>query len=60
MNIFFLAEDSYNEKVLLARGVPAAAVRVLEHPAASTEEKIREILGLLNTWAGFPVRPSAY
>jgi hypothetical protein len=60
MNIFFFAEDSYNEKVLLARGVPAAAVRVLGHPAASTGEKIREILGLLNTWAGFPVRPSAY
>jgi uncharacterized SAM-binding protein YcdF (DUF218 family) len=127
MKIFFLGEDFYNEKVLLAQGVPEVAIRILEHPTANTEEEIREIsetlrrnnlqsaiivtskphtrrvraiwrkladpdtravirlanedpydgahwwrhtndaldvvreiLGLLNTWAGFPLRPSAY
>ena len=127
MNIPFLGEDFYNEKVLLAQGVPADAIRILERPSANTEEEVREIketlqrsdfhsviivtskphtrrvrtiwrklagadpqaivrfahddpydgvhwwrhthdaldivretLGLLNAWSGFPLRPSAY
>jgi uncharacterized SAM-binding protein YcdF (DUF218 family) len=127
MKIAFLGEDFYNEKVLLAQGVPADAIRVLDRPSANTEEEVREIkdalqhgdfhsviivtskphtrrvrtiwkklagpdfhsvvrfanddpydgghwwrhthdaldivretLGLLNAWAGFPLRPSAY
>jgi len=127
MKIAYLGEDFYNEKVLLAEGVPADAIRVLERPSANTEEEVREIkdtlassdlhsaiivtskvhtrrvgtiwrklvgsepkaivrfakedpydgahwwkhthdaldivretLGLLNAWAGFPLRPSAY
>jgi uncharacterized SAM-binding protein YcdF (DUF218 family) len=127
MKIYYLGEDFYNEKVLLAQGVPADAIQILEHPSANTEEEVREIsetmrrndfksviivtskphtrrvraiwhklagsglsayvrfanedpydgahwwrhthdaldvvrevLGLLNTWAGFPLRPSAY
>jgi hypothetical protein len=43
MNIYFLGEDFYNQKVLLARGVPADAIRVLEHPSANTQEEAREI-----------------
>ena len=43
MNIYFLGEDFYNEKVLLARGVPADAIQILEHPSANTEEEVREI-----------------
>ena len=43
MNIFYLGEDFYNEKVLLAQGVPADAIRILEHPSANTEEEVREI-----------------
>ena len=43
MKIFYLGEDFYNEKVLLAQGVPADSVRVLDHPIENTEEEVREI-----------------
>ena len=43
MNIYFLGEDFYNEKVLLGRGVPADAMQILEHPSANTEEEVRNI-----------------
>jgi uncharacterized SAM-binding protein YcdF (DUF218 family) len=43
MKIFFLGEDFYNEKVLLAQGVPADSIRVLERPSANTEEEVMEI-----------------
>ena len=47
MKIFFLGEDFYNEKVLLAKGVPADAIRILERPIANTEEEVREIQEIL-------------
>jgi uncharacterized SAM-binding protein YcdF (DUF218 family) len=43
MKIFYLGEDFYNEKVLLAHGVPPDSIRVLERPVANTEEEVREI-----------------
>jgi uncharacterized SAM-binding protein YcdF (DUF218 family) len=43
MKIFFLGEDFFNEKVLLAKGVPADAIRILERPSANTEQEVREI-----------------
>lgn len=43
MNISFLGEDFYNEKVLLARGVPADSIRVMARPSANTEEEVRQI-----------------
>ena len=43
MNISFLGEDFYNEKVLMARGVPADSIRVLDRPNANTEEEVRQI-----------------
>ncbi len=43
MKIFYLGEDFYNEKILLALGVPGDAIRVLEIPSANTEEETREI-----------------
>jgi uncharacterized SAM-binding protein YcdF (DUF218 family) len=43
MNISFLGEDFYNEKVLLAQGVAPDAIRILERPSANTEEEVREI-----------------
>ncbi|HVA94705.1 MAG TPA: YdcF family protein [Candidatus Dormibacteraeota bacterium] len=127
MNIFYLGEDFYNEKVLIAKGVPPDSIRVLDMPSANTEMEVRQIsrtmrsdnyhqviivtskahtrrvrtiwnklvgsdphaivrfangdpydgahwwrhthdgldvvretLGLLNAWAGFPLRPSPY
>ena len=42
MNISYLGEDFYNEKVLLAQGVPADAIRVLDRPAANTEAEVRQ------------------
>src|ERR1019366_2840632 len=43
MNIYFLGEDFYNEKVLLAWGVPMDAIQILPHPIANTEEEVRQI-----------------
>jgi uncharacterized SAM-binding protein YcdF (DUF218 family) len=127
MNIFYLGEDFYNEKVLLAQGIPLDAIQIMENPISNTEEEVQEIcdtlkrngshsailvtskphtrrvrtiwrrrscpdlqgivryvsdepydgahwwrhtrdaadvlhetLGLLNAWAGFPLRPSKY
>ncbi len=124
MDIPYVGEDFYNEKVLMHLGVPFEAIRVLEKPVVNTEEEVleiadelrreggqqvivvtskphtrrvkaiwnarigesprlliryasgddfdadhwwrhtynaldvvREVLGLANTWAGFPVRP---
>jgi uncharacterized SAM-binding protein YcdF (DUF218 family) len=43
MNISFLGEDFYNEKVLIAKGVPADAIRILDHPDSNTEEEVRQV-----------------
>ena len=43
MNIFFLGEDFYNEKVLLVHGVPLDAIRIMENPVSNTEEEVLEI-----------------
>jgi uncharacterized SAM-binding protein YcdF (DUF218 family) len=43
MNIAFIGEDFYNQKVLMANGVPADAIRVLDMPSANTEEEVDEI-----------------
>lgn len=43
MNIAFLGEDFYNQKILMANGVPADAIRILEMPATNTEEEVDEI-----------------
>ncbi len=43
MKIFYVGEDFYNEKVLLAQHVPADAIRIMERPNANTEEEVRQI-----------------
>ncbi len=43
MNINYLGEDFYNEKVLLARSVPLDAIHILENPDANTEEEVRQV-----------------
>jgi uncharacterized SAM-binding protein YcdF (DUF218 family) len=47
MKIFYLGEDFYNEKVLLAKGVPVDAIHILDQPSANTEEEVREISQIL-------------
>jgi uncharacterized SAM-binding protein YcdF (DUF218 family) len=42
MKISYLGEDFYNEKVLIAKGVPPDAIRILEYPDANTEAEIRQ------------------
>jgi len=42
MNIFYLGEDFYNEKVLMAQGVPPDAIRILDRPDANTEAEVRQ------------------
>jgi len=43
MNISYLGEDFYNEKVLMAQGVPPDSIRILERPDANTEAEVRQI-----------------
>lgn len=43
MKIAFLGEDFYNEKVLIAMGVPPDDIRILDHPDANTEAEVRQI-----------------
>jgi uncharacterized SAM-binding protein YcdF (DUF218 family) len=43
MHISYLGEDFYNEKVLMAQGVPPDSIRILEHPDANTEAEVRQI-----------------
>ncbi len=43
MKISYLGEDFYNEKVLIAKGVPPDAIRILDRPDANTEEEVRQI-----------------
>jgi len=43
MHIAFIGEDFYNQKVLMARGVPADAIRILTDPSANTEQEVDEI-----------------
>jgi uncharacterized SAM-binding protein YcdF (DUF218 family) len=47
MKIIYLGEDFYNEKVLLAQGVPVDAIHILDVPSANTEEEVREISQVL-------------
>jgi uncharacterized SAM-binding protein YcdF (DUF218 family) len=43
MHISFLGEDFYNEKVLIAKGVPPDAIRIMERPDENTEAEVRQI-----------------
>jgi uncharacterized SAM-binding protein YcdF (DUF218 family) len=43
MKISYLGEDFYNEKVLIAKGVPLDSIRILERADANTEEEVRQI-----------------
>jgi uncharacterized SAM-binding protein YcdF (DUF218 family) len=43
MKIVYLGEDFYDEKILLAKGVPVDAIRILERPSANTQMEVREI-----------------
>ena len=43
MHISYVGEDFYNEKVLLAKGVPADSMRILDRPSPNTEEEVRQI-----------------
>jgi uncharacterized SAM-binding protein YcdF (DUF218 family) len=43
MHIPYLGEDFYNEKVLIALGVPLDAIRIMDRPDANTEAEVRQI-----------------
>jgi len=46
MSIPFVGEDFYNQRVLLALGVPADATRILPQPSANTAQEIEQIARL--------------
>lgn len=48
MKIAFLGEDFYNEKVLIAEGVPPDDIRILDHPDANTEAEVRQVAEVLH------------
>ena len=43
LGIAYVGESFYNQRVLMALGVPSNAIRILETSAANTEEEVREI-----------------
>lgn len=43
MKISYLGEDFYNEKVLIAKGVPPDSIRILDNADANTEAEVRQI-----------------
>lgn len=43
MKISYLGEDFYNEKVLIVKGVPPDAIRILDRPDENTEAEVRQI-----------------
>jgi uncharacterized SAM-binding protein YcdF (DUF218 family) len=43
MRIAYIGEDFYNQKVLMAQGVPADAIRIFTQPIANTEDEVDEI-----------------
>ena len=49
MKIAYLGEDFYNEKVLIAKGVPPDTIRILERADANTEEEVRQIAEVLHS-----------
>ena len=49
MHIAYLGEDFYNEKVLIAMGVPPDSIRILDHPDVNTEAEVRQVAEDLRT-----------
>ncbi len=49
MKISFLGEDFYNEKVLMARGVPPDSIRIMDRPNANTEAEVRQTAEAMHT-----------
>lgn len=43
LGIAYVGESFYNQRVLMALGVPSNAIHILGTPAANTEEEVREI-----------------
>jgi uncharacterized SAM-binding protein YcdF (DUF218 family) len=43
LGIAYVGESFYNQRVLMALGVPSNAIRILATPAANTEEEVEEI-----------------
>jgi len=52
MHINFVGEEFYNEKVLMAQGVPRDAIRVLERPTSNTEDEVEAIAAALRRAGG--------
>ena len=52
MGIDYVGEAFYNAKVLIARGVPADAIRVFEKPAENTEKEVLQIAAELREDGG--------
>src|SRR6266852_5812571 len=52
MDIFYLGEESYSQKILIHLGVPADAIHILEKPVVNTEEEVLEIAAELRRGEG--------
>jgi uncharacterized SAM-binding protein YcdF (DUF218 family) len=49
MGVEYFGEEYYNQKILLQKGVPARAIRVLEPPILNTADEIVTIKAVLNS-----------
>src|SRR5712692_2792845 len=52
MDIFYLGEESYSQKILIHLGVAADAIQILEKPVVNTEEEVLEIAAELRRGEG--------
>ncbi|MFY9583618.1 MAG: YdcF family protein, partial [Candidatus Acidiferrales bacterium] len=52
MDIFYLGEEFYSQKILIHLGVPADAIRILEKPVVNSEEEVLEIAAELRRGEG--------
>jgi uncharacterized SAM-binding protein YcdF (DUF218 family) len=52
MDIFYLGEEFYSQKILIHLGVPADAIHILEKPVVNTEEEVLEIAAELRRGEG--------
>jgi len=52
MDIPYLGEESYSQKILIHLGVPADAIHILEKPVVNTEQEVLEIAAELRRGEG--------
>lgn len=51
----YAGEEEYSRMVLISKGVPPAAIRILKNKIGNTEDELRDVAAEINTAPGVPV-----